>query len=101
MTNFFHNDTLAMFRYLRKLGERGTFIADVRSITILGKYYYIYLRKAANDNKAKRMTVQFFVYDEEGYFLGIVMAHNRKAAREKAIKEFPGEQIGLVRAAPL
>lgn len=47
------------------------------------------------------MNVQFFCYNEEGDFLGVVMARNRADAREKATKEFSDEKIGLCRAAPL
>ena len=47
------------------------------------------------------MTVQFFCYNEDGDFLGVVMAHNRAAARAKAAIEFPDEKIGLCRAASL
>lgn len=47
------------------------------------------------------MNVQFFCYNENGDFLGIVMARNRADARQKASMEFPDEKVGLCRAAPL
>lgn len=47
------------------------------------------------------MNVQWFVYNEAGYFLGVILAHNRVRARVVAKDEFPDDKIGTVRAAPL
>lgn len=47
------------------------------------------------------MNVQFFCYNEDGDFLGIVMARNRSDARDKAAKEFTEDKVGICRAAPL
>lgn len=53
MNNNFRADMTAMFNYLRSLGERGTFIADHRFVTILGKFNPGLRQKVANDNEAK------------------------------------------------